>query len=119
VTSDDGEEPAQRVDLSRDIEISSPDIAHVVVAAREAATTIDLGAEIGTLSCSLATSDVLGQALLDQARTSVRARAERAAEQLGARLGKLVNLNDNTVDTSAECTDFTLTASASATYELE
>jgi hypothetical protein len=76
--------------------------------------------DVGAPACSLATAGALGQSLLDEVRANVRARAERAVEQYGGgRLGKLASAVIGSVDVGTSCATFGLTATATATYDLE
>jgi hypothetical protein len=121
-SSDDGVPDVTRVELSREIAVVSTDVTRVTEVARDAPYADALvDADVGEPACSLSYVDALAQVVLDDARASVRVRAERAIEQYGgAHLGRLASAKVGSVDTGGtDCASFEVSATASATYELE
>jgi uncharacterized protein YggE len=124
--NDRSEGEAAHFDATQDIEIASTDIArNLRLHARATAgdderdAAVD-DADIGEPTCTATNSDVFERDLLDDAQASVRARAERAVRHYGgAHLGRLVRADFGRVDVSTACNEIVLTATATATYELD
>lgn len=106
---------------TQDIEINLKDIKRGITAHDAEAIADDLSdADIGEASCNATVFDPLKDALIGEARQSVRSNAKLALDQYGgAKLGRLLNASMGSIDIGSDCADIVVTASANATYELE
>lgn len=112
-------EPSDWV-ASQDINISLTDIKRGLALHEAAAIQGDWNdVDVGDTSCTAANTDALEKQVLFQARQNVRTQALQAVDQYGGSLGKLVTAQIGNVSTSTDCSDVVVTASATASYELE
>jgi uncharacterized protein YggE len=118
---DQPQEVSSSYDSKQEIEIASPDIARVMRVYHEAQLSDDLAdADVAEPICAIPNRAALEQQLLGEARRDARAKAESAVHDFGGgHLGRLVEADLGNVDSDDGCAAGDLTATASATYELE
>ena len=105
---------------SQDVNISLTDIKRGIALHEAAAVTGDWNdVDVGDAQCTSANSDALEKQVLFQARQNVRTQALQAVDQYGGSLGKLSSAQIGNVSTSTDCSDVVVSASATASYELE
>ena len=78
-------------------------------------------AEVGAATCTAPGADAEATAnqLLSEARAKVLSTARQTMKQYGGTLGRLQSAGPGGVEVGSDCDDLVVTATASATYELE
>lgn len=102
------------------LEITPKDLARGLRAQSESAFTTELGdADVDAPACAATGSEEIGKLLVSEARDRVYASAHESIAQYGGHAGALVAAAQGGVEITTSCTDIVVTATATATYQLE
>ncbi len=107
-------------DSSQDIDVSLTDFKRGRAAQQALSLADDMeDVDVGEVTCTAKNIEEIEQQVLGQARANVRAHALQAVKEYGAHLGKLDTATIGSSDIGTDCSDITVTAEATASYELE
>ena len=121
-SDEDGDKPATPSEAvqTQILEITPKDLARGLHAQSEIAFTTELSeVDVDAPTCTPTGSDEIGRLLVSEARDRVYAAAHESIAQYGGRAGALVGATQGELETTTSCTDIVVTATATATYQLE
>jgi hypothetical protein len=109
------------LDASQEITVETKDVARGQAAFRGAALAGELpDVDVGTPTCTADGIEAFSNLLISEARRDTRAKAmAEVSDYGGAGLGRLVSITSDAAEPGSSCDDLIVTATSTASYELE